>query len=208
MNDMNETSTNQQDTLLELESLKEEMATLKRDLDNEQIVNARLLRTIMCRRSSWIGNFVKFESLLIIPVYLIFVGMCCAFHMSQWYALAFLILGAIDNIVDYRTYIIPKTLLSTCSMLEIRRRLIRQKKERFIQLCISLPLCLVWIVAFFYGMQSSFAGGDVDKMILNEGSLIGGAVGGVIGLAVVLLLHRKAQKTNDRILHDIEEDEK
>lgn len=207
MNDMNETITNQKDTLLELESLKEEMAALKRDLDKEQIVNAGMLRAIMRQRSSWLNKFVKFESWILIPLYLFFAVMCHYFHMSQWYAIVFLVLGGIDNVVDYRTYIIPAKLLSTCSMLEIRKKLIRQKKERFIQLCISLPLALIWVVALTLGMQNAKALGESGSIWLNEGTVIGGAIGGLIGLIIVLVLHRKAQKTNDRILLDIEADE-
>jgi len=197
---------NETDTLQELEALKAEMATLKQNLNKEQIINKDLLRTVMRQKSSWINKFVKFETIILIPTYLMIALICYFSHVSQWYAFVFLVLAGIDNLVDYRTYCIPAKLFSTSTMVEIRNRLIRQKKERFIHLCISLPACLIWLGALGYEMCQSFGKDDVSRFFVNEGSLIGGIVGGIIGLTVVLVLHFKAQRTNDLLLGEIHDD--
>lgn len=195
------------DTLQELDSLRDEMNALKQTLNKEQIVNDKLLRTVMRRDSSWINRFIKVETILLIPTYLLFAVICHLYHISQWYAIAFLVLAGIDNIVDYRTYCIPPKLFSTCSMMEIRDKLLRQKKERFIQICISLTACLIWLCALGHEMLKTFHKGDADYLFLNEGSLVGGVAGGIIGLWVAIYIHRKAQRTNDRLLGEIPADE-
>lgn len=195
------------DTLHELDSLRGEMEALKQTLNKEKIVNDKLIRNVMQQNSSWINNFIKFETILLIPLYLFFVMLCHKFHISQWYSFAFLLLAGIDNIVDYRTYLIPPKLFSTCSMVEIRNRLLRQKKERFIQLCISLTTCLIWLFALGHEVMKSFSERDIDHSVLNEGGLGGGIIGGIIGLWVAIYIHRKAQRTNDRILGEIPADE-
>lgn len=193
------------DTLQELEALKAEMAVLKRNLNKEQIINKDLLRTVMRQNSSWINKFIKFETIILIPTYLMFVLICYFFQVSQWYAFVFLVLAGIDNLVDYRTYCIPAKLFSTSTMVEIRNRLIRQKKERFIQLCISLPACFVFLGALGYEV-AQINKGEASNWLVNEGGLAGGIVGGILGVTIALIVHFKAQRTNDLLLGEIHDD--
>ncbi len=193
------------DTLQELEALKAEMAVLKQNLNKEQIINKDLLRTVMRQNSSWINKFIKFETIILIPTYLLFVLICYSFQVSQWYAFVFLVLAGIDNLVDYHTYRIPAKLFSTCTMVEIRNRLIRQKKERFIQLCISLPACFIFLGALGYEV-AQINKGEVSNWLVNAGGLAGGIVGGILGVTIALIVHFKAQRTNDLLLGEIHDE--
>lgn len=184
----------------ELDILKEEMAALKRNLDKEQIVNDKLLRTVMRQKASWLNTFVKVEFIALPFTYIVFALACVFFKISQWYALSFLILGVLDAIGDLRTFRISPKIFSTCSMMEVRSMLLRQKKERFIHMCISLPLALIWLMLFATAVLS-------DKQS-PEGyaGLIGGIIGGLVGGIIVIILFRKAQKTNDGIIEEISEE--
>ncbi len=193
------------DTLQELEALKAEMAVLKQNLNKEQIINKDLLRTVMRQNSSWINKFIKFETIILIPTYLLFVLICYSFQVSQWYAFVFLVLAGIDNLVDYHTYRIPAKLFSTCTMVEIRNRLIRQKKERFIQLCISLPACFIFLGALGYEV-AQINKSEVSNWLVNAGGLAGGIVGGILGVTIALIVHFKAQRTNDLLLGEIHDE--
>lgn len=186
----------------ELNSLKEEMAALKQSLDKEQIVNDKLMRTVMRQRASWMNVFVKVE-FIILPILYIFFAIASAFFgISQWYAIVWLILCLIDAIVDLRTFRISPKIFSTCSMLEVRNILIKQKKERFIHLCIVFPLAIIWLLLFFnaVGSVSKDTGFDAG----SPGIWVG-IIGAIIGGIVVLIIYRKAQKTNDNIIDDISE---
>lgn len=185
----------------ELDILKEEMAALRRNLDKEQIVNDKLLRTVMRQKASWLNTFVKVEILALPFVYLLFVVICAGFRISQWYAFAFLILGLIDSVVDLRTFRISPKIFSTCSMMEVRKILVRQKKERFIHVCIALPLSLIWLYLLCNAIFRATDPNAVDHA-LNFGGAIGGIIGGIIGAIVVIIIYRKAQKTNDVIIED------
>lgn len=185
----------------ELDILKEEMAALRRNLDKEQIVNDKLLRTVMRQKASWLNTFVKAEILALPFVYLLFVVICAGFRISQWYAFAFLILGLIDSVVDLRTFRISPKIFSTCSMMEVRKILVRQKKERFIHVCIALPLSLIWLYLLCNAIFRATDPNAVDHA-LNFGGAIGGIIGGIIGAIVVIIIYRKAQKTNDVIIED------
>ena len=186
----------------ELNILKEEMAALKRNLDKEQIVNEKLMRTVMRQRASWLNTFVLVEFIMLPFLYLIFAVACAIFGISQWYAFAFVILGLVDAIVDLRTFRINPKIFSTCSMMEVRKILIKQKKERFVHLCVALPLALIWL--FFFAM-AVFNGGNCNE--ISYAGLWGGCTGGIIGAIVVIIIYRKAQKTNDTIVDDISIDD-
>ncbi len=184
----------------ELNILKEEMAAMKRNLDKQQIVNEKLMRTVMRQRTSWLNTFVKIEIIALPFIYLIFAGICAFYKISQWYAITFLILAAIDSFMDLRTFRISPKIFSTCSMMEVRKLLIKQKKERFIQTCISAPAAIIWFVLFAIGVM-----GDPQSPE-GYGGLVGGLIGAIIGAIVVVILYRKAQKTNDSIIDEIEEE--
>ncbi len=108
----------------QLDILKQEMAALKSALDKEQIVNDRLFRTIMRQRASWLNNFVTWEFILLPFLYLLFVGVCAYFHVSQWYAFSFLIIAILDAVADLCTFRISPKVFSTSTMLDVRRFLI------------------------------------------------------------------------------------
>ena len=185
-----------------LNILKEEMAALTRTLDKEQIINDKLMRTVMRQRASWLNTFVLVEFIMLPLLYIIFAVACALFGISQWYAFAFVILVLADSIVDLRTFRINPKIFSTCSMMEVRKILIKQKKERFIHLCVALPLAIIWLLLFAVAVFN-----DGKDSSLNYVSLWGGCIGGLIGSIVVIIIYRKAQKTNDTIVDDISIDD-
>ena len=189
----------------QLDILKQEMAELKRNLDKEQIVNDRLLRTVMRQKASWLNKFVIAEFIMLPVLYLMFAGICAFFHVSQWYAITLLIFSFIDVLVDMRTFRISPKVFSTCTMLEVRRLLVKQKKERCIHMCIALPLAIVWLILMLSAIANASDPLATDHT-LNFAGVIGGIIGGLIGGIVVFVIYRKAQRTNDFIINDIPED--
>lgn len=182
----------------ELNILKEEMAALKRNLDKEQIVNDKLMRTVMRQRASWLNTVVLVEFIMLPLLYIFFALACHIFKISQWYAFAFVILGLLDAIVDLRTFRINPKIFSTCSMMEVRKILIKQKKERFVHLCIAFPFAIIWLLLFATAVLNDGTGCPV-----SYAGIVGGCIGGIMGVIVVIFIYRKAQKTNDTIVDDM-----
>lgn len=180
----------------QLDILREEMNELKRNLDKEQIVNDRLLRSVMKHKASWLNTFVKVEFILLPIFYIIFAMACKFFGVSQWYALTFIVLGIIDSVFDLRTLRISPKVFSTFTMMEVRKILIRQKKERFIQTCVSLPLVIIWLTLFATAILKENS--SIESVVVLSGGIIGGIVGAILGI----LLYRKAQSTNDTLIDD------
>ncbi len=190
----------------EIKIMRQQLATLKQQLDTQQIVNKDLLRKVMRSKASWLNRFVNIEIITLPVVYLLFVIISAAYGLSQWYAFSFLILGALDTILDWRTVRIPAEMFSSASILELKKFLLRQKRERHIQIFVGGPLCVIWVVAFFMGMVKNVDMSSSEiAQVARTGGLFGGIVGGIVGVVVMIVLYRKMQRTNDTLLNDIRE---
>ncbi len=190
----------------EIEIMRQQLATLKQQLDTQQIVNKDLLRKVMRSKASWLNRFVNIEIITLPVVYILFVIISAAYGLSQWYAFSFLILGALDTILDWRTVRIPAEMFSSASILELKKFLLRQKRERHIQIFVGGPLCVIWVVAFFMGMVKNVDMSSSEiAQVARTGGLFGGIVGGIVGVVVMIVLYRKMQRTNDTLLNDIRE---
>ena len=184
----------------QLDILKEEMAALKRNLDKEQIINDKLMRTVMKQKASWLNTLVKVEFITLPFIWLVLAAFSVGLHISLWYVNIFIILAVIDALLDCRTLRIPPKIFSTYTMTEMRQFLIKQKRERAIQTWVSAPLALIWILLFTNAMKFGGLGGPG----LHVG-LIGGIIGVIIAIQVIIIIYKKAQNTNDTIINDTEE---
>lgn len=188
----------------ELEKLRVEMDALKRNLDKQQIVNKDLMRTVMKQRASWLNNLVIGEIVLLPVLFIMFMAMCVVLHVSVWFAVALLVIGGIDTAFDWRTLRISPRLISTSSIMQLRRTLVKQKKQRFWQTMIGTVLTIIWLILFASAALHADGLAEEDHLI-NFGGAIGGVFGGIFGGIAVVWIYKKAQKTNDDILSDLDE---
>lgn len=188
----------------ELEKLRVEMDALKRNLDKQQIVNKDLMRTVMKQRASWLNNLVIGEIVLLPVLFIMFMAMCVVLHVSVWFAVALLVIGGIDTAFDWRTLRISPRLISTSSIMQLRRTLVKQKKQRFWQTVIGTVLAIIWLILFASAALHADGLAEEDHLI-NFGGAIGGVFGGIFGGIAVVWIYKKAQKTNDDILSDLDE---
>ncbi len=110
-----------------------------------------------------------------------------------------ILFAAIDTAIDWRTVRIPGRMFGTASILELKRRIIRQKKERSVQICVSLPLTVIWMLAFIHADRAASASCTFSL----SGNLIGTIVGVGASAVLVVFIYRKIQRTNDSLLTDI-----
>ena len=189
----------------ELDVMRQQFADMKRQLDTQQIVNKDLMHKVMRGKVSWMNLLVKGEVIALPLFTLLFLRISSNLGISLWYAIAFFILAGIDTLGDFYTVRIPTRLFSTCSMLDLKKFLVRQKKLRFRQVCVSLPLALVWVALFSYQLTYHLNTELTDNAehALLIGIILGAVVGVVVAVMVVVSIYRKMQRTSDQILSDI-----
>lgn len=193
----------------EFEVMRQQLASLKSQLDTQHIVNNELMRKVMRNKASWLNMLVKVELISLPFLYLLIVGICYVCNISQWFSFIFIVCAGIDAILDLRTISIPNHLFSSSSILDLKRLLIRQKKERFIQTCIGGTFSVIWVILFVYNiwLSNNAVMGEEDGLwsAVMTGGLFGGIIGAIVALIVLTIIIRKIQRTNDQILADIED---
>lgn len=188
----------------ELEIMRRQLAEMKTSLDSQQIVTHDLMRRVMRGRASWLNTFFTGE-VIALPITVIMIGAICAgFGVSMWITAVYAVMAAVDVAVDYRTMRIPPRVIGNYSVVELRRFLIRQKRERRIQLWISGPLCVLWVLWLVLSLisRTTFDIGGDPVEVSRIGGVIGGVIGAVAGIIVVIVIYRKQQRTNDDLIDD------
>lgn len=190
----------------ELTTLREQMASMKQSLDRNNIINKKLMNNVMRQRSSWLGNTawlgVVATPILAIIIYLISVPV----GISGWYAVAFFVLSSIDTAFDFKTLRIPKDWFSEMDVITLRRNLIKQKLQRKRQFTVSVTLAAIWGLCWGVQYISKVLGKyiPIDALVTTIVFCVVGVIV-IVGILVTLVIFRKAQRTNDDILKELNE---
>ena len=164
----------------EVYELREQLALFKQRLDQQEIINDRLMRRSMNAR---ISIFAKWSVITDIAGLLLMCLIVPLLHKIgvSWSLGIILIIGVLVelayNISCHRK--LQQLFTSDNDMLTVRRGLLKFKKAERLQLLISLPLTFLWLLAFYW--QVGVFDGE-----LNRSSAVG-VVSSFIGLVLGLL---------------------
>lgn len=190
----------------ELKELRDQMAAMRSDLNNYAIVNDRLMQTVMRQRSKSLNWFVNAELIVTPFLILFFFGICYILHMSMWLAITMSVACIISGIIDLKTMRVSSKLINSLSLRDLRSYLIRQKRQRTIQMIIELPLCMAWLVWFmldYFSNEVMFA--DLqESAIFQWVKIIAIAITAIIAIIVIAVIFKKSQRVNDTMIEDID----
>ena len=133
----------------ELELMRQQMDILKSKLDNEQIVNERLMRESMKNKMSWIHKFVWAEIFIVPLLIIFFFGTASAFGLSYGPVILISVVLIASTTCDYKINKTgDKTFLSG-NLVDEAAKLVRMKKLRIRYELYAIPAGLVWAIWFF-----------------------------------------------------------
>ena len=163
----------------EVDELRQQLALFKQRLDQQEIVNDRLLRHSMNARLSIftrISVIMDAIGLLVMPIILI------ALHAIgvPWYIGAFILLMVVVelvyNIIAHRR--LQRLFTDGNDLLTVRRGLLRFKKTERLWTLIAVPLIIVWLLAFYW--QQGIFSGELTGAAAS--GLVTSAIGAFFGL--------------------------
>lgn len=191
----------------ELELLRQQMNVLKEKLDAQEIVNDRLVAKSMRKEMSWIKKYIYVQFALIPFVALIWVGVKYIFGLS-WWNYSFLMLMCV--VFVYIDYVVNVKALSNAdyhknNLIETARKLVKMKRQRTIQMIVEILLLILWLIWTFLEVNSAQSTATGLRQSLLQGGIIGGYIGGVIGIIVAFVIFYKMQRTNDRMIEQIDD---
>lgn len=191
----------------ELELLRQQMNVLKEKLDAQEIVNDRLVAKSMRKEMSWIKKYIYVQFALIPFVALIWVGVKYILGLS-WWNYSFLMLICVVSV--YIDYVVNVKALSNAdyhknNLIETARKLVKMKRQRTIQMIVEILLLILWLIWTFLEVNSAQSTATGLRQSLLQGGIIGGYIGGVIGIIVAFVIFYKMQRTNDRMIEQIDD---
>ena len=161
----------------ELENMRQQMETLKKKLDQQEIVNDRFIRHSMEKTASNISrryNIIMVLGILMVPYfYWVFIKQC-GFSMTFWIASSVFMLVCVGA-TYYNSRNLNDSNMMTNNLVDVRRRMARAKKFDADWLLIGIPLIIVFLGWFMYETYQLHEGD------LINGFFLGGCIGGVIG---------------------------
>lgn len=196
MNDFGTTFDNTQ-----FDDMRQQLNLLKKKLEQQEIVNERVIRNSMKKTVSSINRryfIIMAICLFMIPYgYWAFVQLS-GFSVAFWIGTSILMLICLGatfyNSKDLRD---PGFLRN--NLVDVRKKVARAKKFDNDWLFFGIPMVILWLGWFAWEVYKK---GGSDEMMPF---LIGGGFGGVIGLIIGLRIHYKTQHNYQEIIDQIEE---
>lgn len=187
----------------ELLEMREQLATLKKQLDTQEIINDRLLKDAMSRKLSSINRsaiWICAVCLIMIPFgYLNFqrLGHSAAFCIAT--SALFLINFVAVLLSHYR---LRKSDIRNGDLITTYTEVARMRKIYKSWHYFSIPILVVWFAWFVYEIYQNVAHENIEMMlIISGGGIFGGIIGGIVGLRI----HKRTLRTADDLLRQIEE---
>ena len=181
----------------ELETLRSQMDLLRKKLEQETIVNEKLMRETMrsrvstINRQGWISIVVAILMILWTPLFFN--------HFSTTFIITTIVFMLVDAIL---TYIIHKQVnerqLMSEDMRTVANKMRTLKKRYQWSTIIELPLVIAWCVWFCYEIiQQTKGSWHIIAISI--------AIGAIIGAFIAWKMYRKVIDNCDAIIQQIEE---
>ena len=184
----------------DLENMRQQMTTLKNKLNQQEIVNDRLIRRSMRNEVNTITrryNIIMILAVLMVPyTYWVFVKLS-GFSMTFWIGSSiFMLICA--GATFYNTRKISDPDMMSHSLVEARRRVASAKKVDADWLKFGIPAVTLWFAWFVYEIY-------LQNHDFANGLFWGGCVGGIIGAICGIKFHFKTQRQYQDVIDQIED---
>ncbi len=184
----------------QLEDMRQQMATLKKKLAKQEIVNDRLIRSSIKKNVSNINRryyVIMVLGILSIPYfYWVFVKLV-GFSIAFWIASCIFMLIC-TAATYYNSKDIRDSRLMEYDLVEARTKVARAKKFDAQWLFIGIPMVILWLMWFVYECNQKSAIPSVNAMFY------GGVIGGILGAVIGFKIHFKTQRQYQEIIDQIE----
>ena len=188
-------------TDMELENMRQQMNTLKKKLEKQEIVNDRMIRHSMKKTA---GNISRRYYVIMAVCLLMIPYGYWAFVMLNGFSIPFWIFTCVVMLVSgggtyYNSRNLSDSNMMTNNLVDVRRRMARAKKFDANWLLIGIPLIIVFLGWFMY---ESYL---LHQNAFFNGLFWAGCIGGVIGAICGFSLHFRTQRQYQEIIDQINE---
>lgn len=185
-----------------IDEMKVQLQLLRHKLNDQKIVNDRLLQQIINRNVRRINR----DTLIMTIVTVVAVPYCAGLFWWMHLSLAFTVVTVLFLVVAivYTFYAhrgIRTSELINSSTAEVTQRIGRMKLLYARWLRFSIPFIICWLAWAAYEVMT-LAGVSADE---RKGILVGGAIGGIVGGILGYFNYRRTQRLASEILEQTRE---
>ena len=185
----------------DLESMRQQMTTLKNKLNQQEIVNDRLVRRSMRNEVNTITR--RYYVIMAIGLMMVPYGYWCFVKLSGlsvffWIVTSIFMLVCVGaTFYTYRKVSDPN--LMNRNLVEARKKVASAKKFEANWLFFGIPAVVLWLGWFLYETYQLHGGA------FSNGLFWGGCIGGIIGAICGLSINFKTQRQYQDIIDQIED---
>ena len=190
----------------EFEEMRQQLGILKNKLDNQTLINDKLIRQSMLNKMSFMKKYTWVSFLMLPYTCYVYYKVRDMFYISWWFYGFTLIFLTFSICFDaYVNHINKKDFLNG-DLIEVSLQMQRMKKIRKKSLLYGLPLITIWVSWLFIELYngSSAANGGANTSLFY-GAMVGSGVGLVIGVAIAIWIYLRMQRINSDIIQQIDE---
>ena len=183
----------------ELENMRQQMTTLRNKLNQQEIINDRLIRHSMKKTAGDINR--TYIWLIVIGLLMVPYGYW-AFVMLSHFSIAFWIGTSIFMLVCagatyYNSRKISDPKLMSHSLVEARKKVASAKKFDADWLFVGIPAAILWFGWFCY--ESYLNVTDINPYVFMIAGIVGGTIGAIAGFKIHFKTQRQYQDIIDQI---------
>ena len=164
---------NQNNNLQELEGLRQQVAEFKNRMEQQEIVNQKLLNTAMNGHISWIRTMNIWAG----PIGLTLMPFFMAYFRSvgcSWALMIFLLLVLIGETVFnlWNVSTIRDKHLAAQDVISVQQRLIAYKRREKLQAFIEYPVMILCVIWLYYELLGSIVSSNRLMLVITVGILL------------------------------------
>lgn len=187
----------------ELEQMRKEMKDLREALKAQKIFSDMCIRQAMAKKLSWNKRFVRIEVYAIIPLLILFMaGMREGWGVGWPFIIVSIFMIAADVVWDVVINRLKTDDSATMPLIDLKERLIRQRKMRRQQMVIEIPLLICWAIWLEYEIYCKALSDNEINPWIPVGLII---VLLAIGLVVAFAIYNKMQGIDKDAIAEIDQ---
>ncbi len=185
----------------DLENMRQQMTTLKNKLNQQEIVNDRLMRRSMKNEVNTITR--RYYIIMALGLFMIPYGYWCFVKLCGLSLFFWIVTSIFMLICAGATYYTLRKIndpdMMNRNLVEARKKVASAKKFEANWLFFGIPAVVLWMSWFLYETYQLHGGG------ISNGLFWGGCIGGIIGAICGLSLNFKTQRQYQEIIDQIED---
>ncbi len=193
--------TQELNTSVELEQLRSNFEALKEEFGKQRIINDELMKNVLKGKVGWLDKEERIEYAAAAVAILLCPSFHLAFDASWWFVGATAVMMAVCAFFNWKIHRnVKERKVDSQDILTVAQNVKKLKKDYFTWLKIGIPAVILWLAWLVMEVISK-----TDNVKYSIGLLIGVGVGALVGGAIGFSLSRKAMRTCDDIISQIEQ---